>query len=77
MSKIIGESYNEAGNKYGPEQGLQTCPMVSYIWCHSRRYSLVVEKTVKFCEIIIQFFGLLEEIHTFTNRHRHGTFIKI
>ncbi len=54
----------------GSEQGLQTlaqkaCPMTLYIWSHLHGLSLVVEKTVEFCGIVKQFFGLLEEIHTF------------
>ncbi len=54
----------------GSKQGLQTMVQKAYrialyIWCHSHKLSLGVEKTVEFCGIIKQFFGLLEEIRTF------------
>lgn len=83
ISKIIGQSYDGAKNMSGSEQGLHTlirrdCSMALYVWCHAHRFSLVVEKTVEFCGVMRQFFGLLEELHKFMNGHRrHGTFVEI
>ena len=51
--------------------------MAIYVWCHSHRFSLVVEGTIKFCTVMQQFFGILEEIHSFMNGHRrHGTLVE-
>ncbi len=75
VSKIISESYDEATNMSGLEPELRTlvkkvCPMALYIWCHSHRLSLVIEKIIEICGIIKQFFGLLEKIYTFMNGHQ-------
>lgn len=81
--EMIGQSYDGAGNMSGVRKGLKkliqdVCPMALYVWCHSHKFSLVVEDTVKSIKEIGQFFSLLEEIHTFMNGHRrHGTLSEV
>lgn len=81
--KIIGQSYDGAGNMSGLRKGLRTCfqnvcPMALYIWCHSHKFSLVVEDTIKTIKEIELFLSLIEEIHTCMNGHRrHGTLVEV
>ncbi len=80
---IIGQSYDGAGNMQGNMKGVKTlierdCPMALYIWCHSHRFSLTIEKTVEIVKLCRQFFGTVEELYVFMSGHRrHGEFVEI
>lgn len=81
--KIVGQSYDGGSNMMGSIKGVRTlirqeCPMAIFIWCYMHRFSLVIENSVDKCVPVKNFFGILEELHTFMNGHRrHGLFVEI
>ncbi len=83
IRKIVGQSYDGAGNMQGTTKGMKTlvqkvCPQAIYVWCHGHRFNLVIEKSVENNQLFKNFFGILEELYVFMRGHRrHGLLVEL